>query len=215
MAEAGAGFLEQLKSCIVWSWTYLWTVWFFLVLFLVYILRVPLRINDNLSTGQARPGPARPPLPRPGKLVQSRAAGSRPAGTRARGRAASGGRRCPAAFASPRGSPAEPRELSSLAGARASEFAPRRRPAPGCAARAHAWLGLRARAPPAGSGEPRPGGCRCGVDRESMSVGPSRSMDDVSGHPTECRGDARTRAGHLEFLTPLAEVSLFSAELSL
>lgn len=50
MAEAGAGFLEQLKSCIVWSWTYLWTVWFFLVLFLVYILRVPLRINDNLST---------------------------------------------------------------------------------------------------------------------------------------------------------------------
>lgn len=63
MAEAGAGFLEQLKSCIVWSWTYLWTVWFFLVLFLVYILRVPLRINDNLSTGQARLGPARPPLP--------------------------------------------------------------------------------------------------------------------------------------------------------
>ncbi|CAO2602742.1 Suppressor of tumorigenicity 7 protein-like [Lemmus lemmus] len=50
MAEAAAGFLEQLKSCIVWSWTYLWTVWFFIVLFLVYILRVPLRINDNLST---------------------------------------------------------------------------------------------------------------------------------------------------------------------
>ncbi|KAE8615907.1 hypothetical protein XENTR_v10008660 [Xenopus tropicalis] len=50
MAEAGAGFLEQLKSCMVWSWTYLWTVWFFLVLFLVYILRVPLRINANLST---------------------------------------------------------------------------------------------------------------------------------------------------------------------
>ncbi|NP_001086823.1 suppression of tumorigenicity 7 L homeolog [Xenopus laevis] len=50
MAEAGTGFLEQLKSCMVWSWTYLWTVWFFLVLFLVYILRVPLRINANLST---------------------------------------------------------------------------------------------------------------------------------------------------------------------
>nr|XP_033814923.1 suppressor of tumorigenicity 7 protein isoform X4 [Geotrypetes seraphini] len=50
MAEAGTGFLEQLKSCIVWSWTYLWTVWFFVVLFLVYILRVPLKINDNLST---------------------------------------------------------------------------------------------------------------------------------------------------------------------
>ncbi|XP_077327864.1 suppressor of tumorigenicity 7 protein isoform X4 [Lithobates pipiens] len=48
MAEAG--FLEQLKSCMVWSWTYLWTVWFFFMLFLVYILRVPLKINDNLST---------------------------------------------------------------------------------------------------------------------------------------------------------------------
>ncbi|KAM3925218.1 suppressor of tumorigenicity 7 protein isoform 2-T2 [Leptodactylus fuscus] len=50
MAEAGTGFLEQLKSCVVWSWTYLWTVWFFFMLFLVYILRVPLKINDNLST---------------------------------------------------------------------------------------------------------------------------------------------------------------------
>lgn len=66
MAEAGTGFLEQLKSCIVWSWTYLWTVWFFIVLFLVYILRVPLKINDNLSTGKARAaGPRRSPLPRP------------------------------------------------------------------------------------------------------------------------------------------------------
>lgn len=64
MAEAGAGFLEQLKSCVVWSWTYLWTVWFFLVLFLVYILRVPLKINDNLSTGEAAP-PAGPALPHP------------------------------------------------------------------------------------------------------------------------------------------------------
>ncbi|CAH2278093.1 suppressor of tumorigenicity 7 isoform X1 [Pelobates cultripes] len=50
MAEAGAGFLEQLKSCMVCSWTSLWTVWFFFMLFLVYILRVPLKINANLST---------------------------------------------------------------------------------------------------------------------------------------------------------------------
>ncbi|XP_051885878.1 suppressor of tumorigenicity 7 protein homolog isoform X3 [Pristis pectinata] len=51
MAEVGSGSLaEQLKSCIVWSWTYLWTLWFFLMLFLVYILRVPLKINDNMST---------------------------------------------------------------------------------------------------------------------------------------------------------------------
>ncbi|XP_060695324.1 suppressor of tumorigenicity 7 protein homolog isoform X1 [Hemiscyllium ocellatum] len=50
MAEMGSSLLEQLKSCVVWSWTYLWTLWFFLMLFLVYILRVPLKINDNLST---------------------------------------------------------------------------------------------------------------------------------------------------------------------
>ncbi|XP_041072379.1 suppressor of tumorigenicity 7 protein isoform X12 [Cetorhinus maximus] len=50
MAEVSSSLLEQLKSCIVWSWTYLWTLWFFLMLFLVYILRVPLKINDNLST---------------------------------------------------------------------------------------------------------------------------------------------------------------------
>ncbi|XP_066561250.1 suppressor of tumorigenicity 7 protein homolog isoform X4 [Amia ocellicauda] len=50
MAESGAGFVEQLKSCIVWSWTYFWTVWFFVMLFLVYILRVPLKINDSLTS---------------------------------------------------------------------------------------------------------------------------------------------------------------------
>ncbi|XP_048356604.1 suppressor of tumorigenicity 7 protein isoform X1 [Sphaerodactylus townsendi] len=49
MAEVGAGFLEQLKSCIVWSWTSLWTLWFFAVLFLVYILKVPLKISDHLT----------------------------------------------------------------------------------------------------------------------------------------------------------------------
>lgn len=76
MAEAGTGFLEQLKSCIVWSWTYLWTLWFFVMLFLVYILRVPLKINDNLTTGtgtgtgtggssRGSPGPAA--LPRGGR----------------------------------------------------------------------------------------------------------------------------------------------------
>ncbi|MBZ3883372.1 Suppressor of tumorigenicity 7 protein-like protein [Sciurus carolinensis] len=46
---AATGFLEQLKSCIVWSWTYLWTSWFFIMLFLVYILRVPLKINGQLE----------------------------------------------------------------------------------------------------------------------------------------------------------------------
>lgn len=166
MAEAAAGFLEQLKSCIVWSWTYLWTVWFFIVLFLVYILRVPLRINDNLSTGQAR---ARPPLPRPGKLVQVARSGSRPAGARARA-----GTRRFRSRPEPRGlgGPSVPRggrrattpraRVSGrpLAGPRRAPRAPElhpglerpnccdRRPAPRCAEKAHAWPGLRAHAPP-------------------------------------------------------------------
>lgn len=84
MAEAGTGFLEQLKSCIVWSWTYLWTVWFFIVLFLVYILRVPLKINDNLSTGKARAaGPTALALPPPRKVSATRA-GPRLAGVAGR-----------------------------------------------------------------------------------------------------------------------------------
>lgn len=108
MAEAGTGFLEQLKSCIVWSWTYLWTVWFFIVLFLVYILRVPLKINDNLSTGKARAaGPAALAPPPPRKVSATRA-GPRLAGAggraRARGRA---GARAPDA----RGHPPKTRRL--------------------------------------------------------------------------------------------------------
>lgn len=80
MAEAGSGFLEHLKSCIVWSWTYLWTVWFFIVLFLVYILRVPLKINDNFSTGKA--GVAGPPelAPPPPRKVRATCAGHGPWG---------------------------------------------------------------------------------------------------------------------------------------
>ncbi|XP_026568953.1 suppressor of tumorigenicity 7 protein isoform X2 [Pseudonaja textilis] len=50
MAENGAGFLEQLQCCILWSWTYLWTLWFFALLFLAYILRVPLKIHDHLAS---------------------------------------------------------------------------------------------------------------------------------------------------------------------
>ncbi|XP_054844260.1 suppressor of tumorigenicity 7 protein isoform X1 [Eublepharis macularius] len=50
MAEAGAGFVEQLKCCVACSWSSLWALWFFGMLFLVYILRAPLKINDNLTT---------------------------------------------------------------------------------------------------------------------------------------------------------------------
>ncbi|XP_019370075.1 PREDICTED: suppressor of tumorigenicity 7 protein isoform X1 [Gavialis gangeticus] len=54
MAEAGPGpgpgWLEQLKSCFAWSGTSPWTLWLFALLCLAGVLRLPLRISDNLST---------------------------------------------------------------------------------------------------------------------------------------------------------------------
>uniref|UniRef100_A0A8C5MEG3 Protein ST7 homolog n=1 Tax=Leptobrachium leishanense TaxID=445787 RepID=A0A8C5MEG3_9ANUR len=50
MAEAGSGFLEPLRSCSMGWWSSLCTGAFFLLLFLLYVLRVPLRVNANLST---------------------------------------------------------------------------------------------------------------------------------------------------------------------
>jgi hypothetical protein len=51
-----AGFLsrifEKVKSWIHWSWTYLWAAWFILVVFVVYILRGPLKLTENLSYGK-------------------------------------------------------------------------------------------------------------------------------------------------------------------
>lgn len=41
--------LGRLKSWITWSWTYLWALWFLLVIALVYILRGPLKITENLE----------------------------------------------------------------------------------------------------------------------------------------------------------------------
>ncbi|XP_060602149.1 suppressor of tumorigenicity 7 protein-like, partial [Ruditapes philippinarum] len=48
-----AGFLSrfcgQIKGWIQWSWTYLWAVWFMLVVFVIYILRGPLKLSENMS----------------------------------------------------------------------------------------------------------------------------------------------------------------------
>lgn len=128
MAEAGTGFLEQLKSCIVWSWTYLWTVWFFVVLFLVYILRVPLKINDNLSAGKAAAaGPAALAPPPPRKVSVTRPApqqaGARSGARRRAGHAAprvAGGRVWLPGPADPRRwgrAACSPRDSRSLPGA--------------------------------------------------------------------------------------------------
>lgn len=43
---------DRIKAWIAWSWTYLWAVWFGLVLFVVYILRGPLKLGENITYGE-------------------------------------------------------------------------------------------------------------------------------------------------------------------
>uniref|UniRef100_A0A914UR84 Protein ST7 homolog n=1 Tax=Plectus sambesii TaxID=2011161 RepID=A0A914UR84_9BILA len=42
--------LGRLKSWVTWSWTYLWALWFLLVIALIYILRGPLKISESLES---------------------------------------------------------------------------------------------------------------------------------------------------------------------
>ncbi|XP_078369534.1 protein ST7 homolog isoform X2 [Oculina patagonica] len=41
--------ISKIKQWIGWSWTYLWGFWFLLVIFLLYVLRTPLRLKENLN----------------------------------------------------------------------------------------------------------------------------------------------------------------------
>ena len=52
MARVFSYLLSIGKRCIAWSWTYLWLLWLLLVIFLIYVLRGPLKINENLSMGK-------------------------------------------------------------------------------------------------------------------------------------------------------------------
>lgn len=58
MAFNMAGFLskafDKFKSWIAWSWTYLWALWFALVVFVIYILRGPLKLSENITHGKLR-----------------------------------------------------------------------------------------------------------------------------------------------------------------
>jgi len=42
--------LDRLKSWFTWTWTYLWLLWFILVVFLFYVLKGPLKLTENVST---------------------------------------------------------------------------------------------------------------------------------------------------------------------
>ena len=52
MAGIFSRFFDKIKAWIAWSWTYLWALWFILVVFVVYILRGPLKIGENVSNGK-------------------------------------------------------------------------------------------------------------------------------------------------------------------
>ncbi|XP_067124668.1 suppressor of tumorigenicity 7 protein homolog isoform X4 [Centruroides vittatus] len=49
MASLFSGYMSNIKRWLSWSWTYLWLLWFILVIFLVYVLRGPLRISENIA----------------------------------------------------------------------------------------------------------------------------------------------------------------------
>ncbi|EYB84182.1 hypothetical protein Y032_0322g2458 [Ancylostoma ceylanicum] len=45
--------LSKVKSWLTWSWTYLWALWFLLVVVLVYILRGPLKITESIENASS------------------------------------------------------------------------------------------------------------------------------------------------------------------
>ncbi|XP_039605435.1 suppressor of tumorigenicity 7 protein homolog [Polypterus senegalus] len=41
--------IQKVKFWLAWSWTYLWLVWFIMLLCVLYVLRTPLKIQENLT----------------------------------------------------------------------------------------------------------------------------------------------------------------------
>ncbi|KAG9330519.1 hypothetical protein JZ751_024079 [Albula glossodonta] len=49
-SSQSTGFTDKLKSWLSWSWTYIWAIWFAMVLVLIYVLRSPLKLQETLAT---------------------------------------------------------------------------------------------------------------------------------------------------------------------
>ncbi|XP_042910523.1 suppressor of tumorigenicity 7 protein homolog isoform X2 [Parasteatoda tepidariorum] len=49
MARCFSYLLSFLKRWLTWSWTYLWLFWLMLVFFVIYLLRGPLKISENIN----------------------------------------------------------------------------------------------------------------------------------------------------------------------
>ncbi|XP_046889311.1 suppressor of tumorigenicity 7 protein homolog isoform X3 [Hypomesus transpacificus] len=41
---------EQPEFCMVWPWTFFWTIWYFVMLFMIYVYRLSLNYRDHLIT---------------------------------------------------------------------------------------------------------------------------------------------------------------------
>ncbi len=54
MAGLLTRFFDAIKAWIAWSWRYLWAAWFCLVVFVVYMLRGPLKLGENFNYGECR-----------------------------------------------------------------------------------------------------------------------------------------------------------------
>merc|ERR1712159_90731 len=46
-------FFSKVQSWISWSWRYLCGIWFLLIMLLVWVLRGPLKLKDNLNLASA------------------------------------------------------------------------------------------------------------------------------------------------------------------
>lgn len=44
-------FIFKAHSWICWSWKYLWGIWFFLIVFLFWFLRGPLKLKESINMG--------------------------------------------------------------------------------------------------------------------------------------------------------------------
>ena len=44
-------YFDMIKACITGLWAYLWILWLFLVFVIVYVLRGPLKLIENVSYG--------------------------------------------------------------------------------------------------------------------------------------------------------------------
>ena len=45
-------FIFKLYSWISWSWKYLWGIWFFLIVFLFWFVRGPLKLKESINMGK-------------------------------------------------------------------------------------------------------------------------------------------------------------------